>query len=200
MSASLFELIFLIGLALSWLIRLPRWRRRKRQPVRLNRRSGLEGFLLALIFVAMQVLPLFYLLTPWLDFADYDLPTWTGFIGAAVFGASLWLLWRSHADLGACWSDSLEIREDHRLVTRGVYGRVRHPMYAAFWLWGIAQPLLIQNWIAGLAYLAIFGPLYPVRVAREERMMLEQFGSEYRSYISQTGRVIPRLRKRGRPA
>jgi len=200
MSESLFKIVFLIGLALSWLIRLPRWRRRKRQPVRLDRRSGREKILLGLVFLAMQILPVFYLLTPWLDFADYELPAWAGFIGSAVLGASLWLLWRSHADLGACWSDSLEIREDHRLVTRGVYGRLRHPMYAAFWLWGIAQALLIHNWIAGPAYLATFGPLYPVRVAREERMMLEHFGPEYRSYMSRTGRVIPRLSKRSRPA
>jgi len=64
-------------------------------------------------------------------------------------------------------------------------------MYAAFWLWGIAQALLLQNWIAGLANLASFLPMYLLRVPREEQMMLEQFGEEYRLYMNRTGRVIP---------
>jgi len=66
-------------------------------------------------------------------------------------------------------------------------------MYSAHWLWGIAQALLIHNWIAGLASLVILLPLYLLRVKREEQMMLEQFGEEYRSYISRTGKVIPRF-------
>ena len=68
-------------------------------------------------------------------------------------------------------------------------------MYAAHWWWAIAQILLLQNWIAGLSLLVSFLPLYLVRVPREERMMLEQFGQEYRIYMSRTGRLFPRFRK-----
>jgi len=32
-------------------------------------------------------------------------------------------------------------------------------------------------------------------VPREEQMMVEEFGDEYRSYMSQTGRIFPRLGK-----
>jgi protein-S-isoprenylcysteine O-methyltransferase Ste14 len=67
-------------------------------------------------------------------------------------------------------------------------------MYAAHWLWGIAQALLIPNWIAGLSSLVIFIFLYLLRVPREERVMIEHFGDEYREYMKQTGRVLPRLR------
>jgi len=66
-------------------------------------------------------------------------------------------------------------------------------MYAAHLLWGIAQVLLLQNWIAGFAMLATSLPLYLVRIPREEQMMLEHFGEEYHLYMSQTGRVIPLL-------
>lgn len=81
----------------------------------------------------------------------------------------------------------------HALVTQGIYRHMRHPIYAAQWLWGIAQPLLLQNWIAGLAGLVSFLPVYLYRVPREEQMMLEHFGEEYRSYMGRTGRIIPRL-------
>ena len=66
-------------------------------------------------------------------------------------------------------------------------------MYSAHWLWGIAQALLVYNWISGLASLAIFIPLYLLRVPREEKVMLNEFGDEYRQYMRRTGRVTPRL-------
>jgi protein-S-isoprenylcysteine O-methyltransferase Ste14 len=66
-------------------------------------------------------------------------------------------------------------------------------MYASIWLWGIAQTLLLQNRIAGWAGLVLFLPLYLLRVPREERMMLNEFGEEYRAYMNRTGRIIPHL-------
>ena len=64
-------------------------------------------------------------------------------------------------------------------------------MYSAFWLWAIAQALLLPNWIAGFAGLAGFGILFFGRVAREEQMMLETFGDSYRAYMARTGRIFP---------
>jgi len=106
---------------------------------------------------------------------------------------ALFLLWRSHADLGLNWSATLRIRQEHSLVTDGIYRHIRHPMYAAHLLWAIAQGLLLENWLAGWVFLVTFVPLYLLRVTKEEKMMLEQFGLEYRLYISRTGRIIPRI-------
>ena len=108
-----------------------------------------------------------------------------------MFAGSLWLFYRTHKDLGRNWSVTLEVREQHMLVTSGVYSRVRHPMYSAFWLWALAQALLLPNWIAGPAGLVGFGTLFFLRIGREERMMSETFGDEYRRYVEQTSRVLP---------
>ena len=78
-------------------------------------------------------------------------------------------------------------------MTEGVYRYVRHPMYSAFWLWAIAQALLLPNFIAGLSGLVGFGTLYFFRVGQEERLMLDAFGVEYGDYMARTGRVVPRL-------
>jgi protein-S-isoprenylcysteine O-methyltransferase Ste14 len=61
------------------------------------------------------------------------------------------------------------------------------------WLWGMAQTLLLQNWIAGWAGLVLFLPMYVSRVPREEQLMMEQFGEAYREYVKRTGRIVPRL-------
>lgn len=95
--------------------------------------------------------------------------------------------------MGGNYSSTLVIWQEHSLIDEGIYRYLRHPIYAALWLWGFAQPLLLQNWIAGLAGMAVITPLYFLRVPREEEMLLDHFGEEYRSYMERTGRVLPRL-------
>jgi len=197
---SIFKVTFLIGfiagcvIRVASLIRVPHWWRNKKK-IADDRSTWPEKLLMFLIFIGMQVIPFIYLLTSWLDFADYNLPVWAGLvvglIGTAVFVVALWLLWRSHVDLGRNFSPELQIGEKHSLVTDGVFHYIRHPMYAAHWLWAIAQALLLQNWIAGLSFLATSLPLYLLRIPREEKMMLEHFGEEYRLYMNRTGSIIP---------
>ena len=97
----------------------------------------------------------------------------------------------THRALGRFWSVSLDVREQHVLMTRGIYRYVRHPMYVAFWLWAIAQALLLPNWVAGFAAIVGFGVLFFDRLPREEKLMLETFGDDYREYMARTNRLIP---------
>jgi protein-S-isoprenylcysteine O-methyltransferase Ste14 len=201
MPESTFNLVFLAGLIAGCAIRFRftaggLWRRWRRPGGAVDvRRVPADWLLLRLAAVGMFGLPLVELLTGWLDFADYHLPDWVILLGAAVFAFALWLLWRSHADLGRQWSARLEIQEGHALITEGIYRHVRHPMYAAHFLWAIAQLVLLHNWIAGPAFLVAFLPLYLRRVPREEQMLLDHFGEQYRAYVAHTGRIIPRLRR-----
>jgi protein-S-isoprenylcysteine O-methyltransferase Ste14 len=189
---SIFEVIWLIGFIVGSVIRAVYARRPKKDEITVNRNTRLERLLLFLSSLGLIVLPFFYVFSPWLDFADYHLPTWAGWFGVAIFAFALWLLWKSHVDLGRNFTPTLQLKEKHTLVTHGVFRYTRHPIYAAHGLWSIAQALLLQNWIAGLSMLVFFLPLYLVRVPNEEKMMLEHFGEEYRVYTDKTGRLIPR--------
>jgi protein-S-isoprenylcysteine O-methyltransferase Ste14 len=114
-------------------------------------------------------------------------------LGVVILGVALYVFWRAHADLGLNWSPTLEIREKHELITRGIYSVIRHPMYASQWLLAIAQPFLLQNWIAGFLNLLLFIPFYVFRVKAEEQLMIEQFGDQYRTYMQKVGAVFPKL-------
>ena len=156
-----------------------------------------ERALVGLLSVGMVFAPAVYASTSRLEWADYRLPPAAqrsaGLGGAVLMSLAVWLFWRSHADLGRNWSPSLQLREGHELVTGGVYRSIRHPMYASQWMWGVAQALLLRNWISGWSGLVLFAPLYLSRVPREEQMMLERFGEAYRTYMRRTGRVFPRI-------
>ena len=112
-------------------------------------------------------------------------------VGLATEIAAIWLFWRSHADLGRNFSAKLVIREKHDLVTGGVYRLIRHPMYASFLLWSFGQLLLLPNWMTGLAGLLGFCVLYFPRIGREEELMVETFGQQYRQYMLRTKRLLP---------
>ncbi len=137
------------------------------------------------------VVPLIWIFSG--ELATYDHPTsWILIlIGAILIAWSMVLFRVTHKALGAMWSFSLDLREGHKLVTSGIYEKVRHPMYSAFWLWAVAQPFLLSNWIAGFSGIIGFGTLYFLRVGQEEKMMEEEFGDQYRDYCQRTKRIIP---------
>jgi len=191
MTPAIAKAILVIG-AVSWfLIRWPHQRRSWKTKTRLDQRSTLEKILLTCSFTGLGIIPFFYVISGRPRFADYTFQPLLAWLGAAMFLAALWLFYRVHRELGRNWSDSLEVREQHALVTDGLYRYVRHPMYTAFFMWAVAQALLLPNWIAGPAGLVGFGTLFLFRVGREEQMMLDSFGDEYRAYMKRTARLIP---------
>lgn len=122
---------------------------------------------------------------------DHSVGPLTVILGGLIFLFSLHLFRKTHKALGKMWSHSLDLRQDHKLVTKGIYEKVRHPMYSAFWLWAIAPVFLLGNWIAGFAGIIGFGTLYFLRVGREEAMMEAEFGQEYRDYKTRSKKIIP---------
>ena len=186
------NLVFLIGFIVYVCIRGVFKQRTKGNEQAVSRADALEKTLLAIVIPGGLLLPVIYLFTPWLAFADYRLPAFAPWFGTGLMIAALWLFWRSHADLGQNWSVTLELRRGHQLIKEGVYRSIRHPMYASIWLWCLAQGLLLENWLAGWYALLAFALMYFVRTPREEQMMCESFGQEYRDYMRQTGRLFPR--------
>ena len=186
------NVFFLICLIVYVAIRGVFKQRVKGNELMVRRVDGLEKALMLILIPGALLLPVVFLFTPWLGFADYHLPAIARWFGAVLMLASLWLFWRSHVDLGLNWSQSLEIRKGHQLITRGVYRSIRHPMYASIWVWCLAQGLLLENWLAAGYGFVGFALMYFVRTPREEKMMCESFGQQYRDYMQRTGRLFPR--------
>lgn len=191
MTPTIAKIVWTVCVIAWYVIRYPFERKAKRMAVARSRRDWREVTLLTISLSGLGIIPGAYVATGFGRFGDYTFSAPQAWAGVAVFALSLWLFRRTHKDLGRNWSVSLEVRDGHRLVTEGVYRHVRHPMYTAFFLWAVAQALLLQNWIAGPAGLVGFGILFLFRVFREEAMMLETFGEEYRAYARRTKRLVP---------
>ena len=145
--------------------------------------TGMPALLVLIIFLADPDLPH---AKPFTMTAGIDLA------GLLIFNvAALLVLW-SHITLGDCWSGDLETKSDHRLVDKGLYRFIRHPLYSSYMLLAIGLFLLSDNWWVGLSTLVYFIAV-AARTWREEAMMVERLGDPYRDYQGRTGRFVPRL-------
>ena len=182
----------LILLAVGWyVIRFPDERRARWAKVAKTERVPREYLLMAISAAGFGLIPLLYICFNFPRSADYPFHPTQAWLGILVALASLVMFRLTHRALGHFWSVSLDVREQHALVTDGIYRYVRHPMYTAFWLWAIAQALLLPNWVAGFAAIVGFGVLFFGRLPREEQLMLESFGDDYRKYMARTYRLVP---------
>lgn len=152
-----------------------------------------ERFSMVVSAVGLGYIPLVWIFTDFLDGYDYTQNTMLMIIGAGLLIVSLRLFRMTHKALGKMWSHSLDLREDHKLVTSGIYEKVRHPMYTAFWVWALGAAFLLPNWVAGFSGLIGFGTLFFLRVGQEEEMMKAEFGDEYVAYMKRTKKVFPNI-------
>ena len=182
--------LVLAGTVVMIAIRAPHGRRSRIVKVAKSHKTPLETGLLILAWIGFFV-PLIWVASRVFSFAEYPQGLGPLVAGVMCLVIGLWLFYRSHADLGTNWSVTLEVREQHRLITQGVYRRIRHPMYLALALYSIGQALVIPNWVAGPSNLIAFAILLALRVHAEERMMFREFGDEYALYSARTKRLIP---------
>jgi len=112
-----------------------------------------------------------------------------------AFGGLGLLRWVDRC-LGDNLSVTLQIRENHTLVSDGPYRWVRHPIYTATLVYAAALGVITANYVLAALFFVPMALLVALRLGREEQMMMDQFGDEYRNYMKRTGRLLPRIHHR----
>ena len=97
------------------------------------------------------------------------------------------------AQLSRFGSGVLHIEEEHRLVTTGVYGYIRHPIYGGGLLGLIGIYMAFRSVVMLVLVSVIYFAVIRHRLLFEEEMLVEEFGDEYREYMERTKRLIPFL-------
>jgi protein-S-isoprenylcysteine O-methyltransferase Ste14 len=160
-------------------------------------REGGRGFFIFRVvtfFALMTFLVMYFLGAAWVDAFSFPLPGWLRWAGFALGVVTVAFWTWTQITLDTQWSAQLQLTKNHHLVTTGPYAYVRHPLYVGIFGWSAALSLLTANWIfVAICVLSIFGLLW--RIPKEEQMMLEAFGDEYKAYMQRTDRFFPKLRK-----
>lgn len=118
----------------------------------------------------------------------------TAVLGGLCFAASLALLRGVRRELPVRTQMGLpELTadpSDDRLVTEGIYARIRHPRYVQIWLSLLAYALM-ANYAATYLLVVLAVPLFWAVVAAEERELGARFGSAWEAYARRVPRFVP---------
>ncbi len=136
-------------------------------------------------------------LVGWLDATAWRVSDFTSpsvhAAGAALALSGLALRLIARATLGRNFSGFVQTCDAHRLVTRGVYGWVRHPAYTGFVGMLIGLPLCIGSLVSLAIALGVGAPALAYRIRQEESALAAWFADEYREYAGRTKRLLPRV-------
>jgi protein-S-isoprenylcysteine O-methyltransferase Ste14 len=94
--------------------------------------------------------------------------------------------------LGRRFSGLVAIQQNHRLVTGGLYGVIRHPSYLGLLVGTVGWSLAFRSGV-GLVLTALIALVLVARMDAEERLLGETFGAEYEAYRARTRRLVPWL-------
>jgi len=94
--------------------------------------------------------------------------------------------------IGANWAHGAEyqIKKDHELVTAGIYRYIRHPIYAGLFASLIGAEIVAGSIVAGV-FLVGLSFIALVQAKKEEAILIQKFGAQYREYMARTKRFIP---------
>ena len=131
-----------------------------------------------------------------LPFADRrDLVVWSGgetlrWVGLLGVGLGLGLVLWSGIALGRFYSADVTLQKDHRLITTGLYGVLRHPRYLGVLLTTLGMALLFRSWVGLLAFIPVLGVVL-FRIHDEEALLHRTFGAEWETYCNRSWRLLP---------
>ena len=108
-----------------------------------------------------------------------ELPRWVNWMGAGLFLLS-YLLYGEVMRENAYLSRTVEVQEGQKVVDTGLYGIVRHPMYAATVLMFCSMPLILGSLPAFEIFL-LYPFLLVVRIRDEEELLAQELEG-YRDY------------------
>ena len=183
--------IWAFGLVGMQVVRVPAVIDRFRVATRAHARSWQDSLAVGLYGLCVFAIPCAWIISRFARWADYTVSRPSLIAGAIAAGAGIVLCWRAHHDLKRQWSSGLELIVGHKLVTSGVYARIRHPMYAAFALGALSQVLLLPNWIAGGGGVIGMALFLLLRLPREEKLLADAFGADWTAYRARTGPFWP---------
>ncbi|GLB33918.1 putative class VI-like SAM-binding methyltransferase superfamily, isoprenylcysteine carboxyl methyltransferase family protein [Lyophyllum shimeji] len=96
-----------------------------------------------------------------------------------------------HASTNFSHSVAFQKRQDHRLVTDGVYAWFRHPSYAGFYYWALGTQLVLQNPLTFILFAILLWRFFYYRTRAEEKALIRFFGDDYEKYRRGVGTKIP---------
>jgi len=100
-------------------------------------------------------------------------------------------IWSRKA-LGVEWSQDVELKQAHKLVKRGPYRLIRHPIYTGHLLMGLGTAIG-SGLLVAFVGIASFAVGFWIKLNQEERLLMRAFPDEYPAYRASVKALIPHV-------
>ncbi len=178
----LFVPMFIAGIIL--MIRQPELLRKRLDAKEQQQEQKWVVALSALMFIAVFVVAGLNRRFSW-----YMLPDWAVYLATAVFLAA-YAMYAEVMRENVWLSRTVEVQENQQVVSTGLYGIVRHPMYAATLLLFLSMPLVLAS-LWSFVIMLIYIPIIALRIRNEEQVLERELKgyAEYKQRVRY--KVIP---------
>lgn len=185
-----------LGLQICWIVILVVW---FSGAIGTKSSAKKEPLLKRFVLYVLPIIIAFYLLGPgkwfghtWLRENFVAHTNLVGSIALAIGILGVLLAVWARLTLGRNWSLSVQLKNDHQLVTSGPYSQIRHPIYTGILLIFIGNVLMVGDYRGFFALAIVFFSFW-YKLKKEENWMLKNFGEAYRNYYSKTAALFPRI-------
>jgi len=114
-------------------------------------------------------------------------------IGLILLFTGLSIRWVSINTLKKYFTANLTIQEDHKLITTGIYKYIRHPSYLGGLFCFAGFGIALGNYISLFFIFFVNLIMVLVRIDFEEKILMNEFGSEFEEYKKRTKKLLPLL-------
>lgn len=111
-------------------------------------------------------------------------------MGLAIIMIGLTIMIVGQATLWRNYSSTVVIKEDHKLITHGIYRFTRNPIYLGLIMVIIGLPVYVAS-LYGFLTMLVLIPIILIRIRLEENLLTEKFQDAYQNYIETTKKLIP---------
>jgi protein-S-isoprenylcysteine O-methyltransferase Ste14 len=138
-----------------------------------------------IVSISLGVLSTIYLRTPLAKTG------WINSLGLVLIICGMIIRFIAIRTLGKYFTVDLAVQNNHRLIKKGLYKYIRHPSYTGSLLSFLGLGLSLNNWVSLIVILIPVLVSFIYRIHIEEKLLLEQMGTEYSNYKNNTKRLIP---------
>jgi protein-S-isoprenylcysteine O-methyltransferase Ste14 len=157
-----------------------------------------EGMLILVTRIAFGILLIFFLISymvypEWIYWSKIHLPVWLRYMGVLMALIISPLVFWMFISLGKNITDTVDTRNEHTLVTDGIYKYIRHPLYTLGSLFYFSLGFITDSWIFFILAILSFLVIGIIRTRKEEQELEKKFGQKYIEYRNKTGKYFPKI-------
>ena len=152
----------------------------------------LAGWMLVAAMLAALAAPIAEIvgLDPWTD------NTWVRGAGAVLAVVGTGLTFWAQLSMGDQWRIGVDASERTELVTAGMFGVVRNPIFSAMIIAAAGLAVLVPNPISVIGVVMLIAAIEMQVRSVEEPHLRQLHGDSYTSYEARVGRLVPRIGRR----